>query len=106
TGNYTYQIIYDTATSIVQGFEMYCNYSGLFDGNQTEMFLYNQIEISDFDLPEFYYEVDIINKPVEPTPTPTPTPSTTTTQEGSVFLGPIITISFFSFWIIIRRKIK
>jgi hypothetical protein len=92
-GNYTYQFAYDTTTSILQGFEMYINYSGLLDGYQRSLFYYHICEIEGYDLPDFYYEVDVYPEP-EPTPTPTPTPTLTPTptptETSGLFIGSII----------------
>lgn len=64
SGNYTFQVVYNTVTSIIHGFELYHNYSGYRDADYYSVYYYYKAEKVGYNLPEFYFVVD-------ETPTPT-----------------------------------
>ncbi len=89
-GNFTFQVAFNPQTDIVLGFEMYMNYSGYRDAKYYKAFYYYKVEIAGYDLPDLYYEVDVIP-----------------TSEAKILIKTLVSISILGIGIIIvRRKLR
>ncbi|MHA1212997.1 MAG: choice-of-anchor S family protein, partial [Candidatus Heimdallarchaeota archaeon] len=89
-GNFTFQLAFNPQTDIVMGFEMYMNYSGYRNAEYYNVFYYYKVERAGYNLPELYYEVDVIP-----------------TSEAKISVKTLVSISVLGLGIIIvRRKIK
>jgi len=63
SGNYTYQIVYDTSCDVVQGFELLINFDGTLGFTDYTIFRYFKYEIIGYDLPDFVFDVDVTLAP-------------------------------------------